>query len=782
MMESSKFLEDHQVAYRTLSSQLDKIFAMANQVTHQLISLETKVQPVDQLIDLYVHRTNCNRIMHSLTQLKIYEPIESNEYVGINNNSDGSSRKRFQLINQSKLILDLYVMLSMRLDTFTDDYVKYILHLTGDLNSTYNLQRLTLHWENIFLTYKQGVLLLKELYEYMDQNLPQVKRDFGTFADITTVSLINFFQTHMGTKFTELVEAFLNNDRFGKNPGRTTSDSFLHVLWYYDTIINKEHNQHFQNFYFEYITNYVKKKVVIPMNIDYMKNLKKQLKLNAKITLSISPTMIEKANDIFLQHTILKPETASQLMEVEKNNIKFYANGTSKHYLPFPKENFSLLKVAFESRGRTLELERVFKKLSRKLLKLAHPNLERLFSEASKLILLVSGYSNFEAISRQEVIKILGGSLNTMELYVRFCEASIRKVNRDRSLGDYYAKATSIFQAPLLLEIKAPVLDLYSRSLFRRAVIQGDNSILKSLKDPGSLEFQLLNFFRDIYGTSSEFRNLEATTEIILKAFHLESSFEQSLSKKNTFIQPLIFEKKMVPEVYQRGDNEDIVLPRELVDSWKEFMKHFNTIDRKPELKKVHPVYHLQHCEVSTPYKLKSGKSLSLELTLYQTCLLSLFNDYEELEFNEIMNKLSMTKNTLDVVLKSFVDSGLLILQESTKYILNKNYSPDKRKIKDGKLRIPLLRPASSNRRDSTSKVVVSSQHHEGHSSQWKHELLKACIVRSLKGENDGLNLSKLFTKVESQLRGISIGEFKDALDKLLKDKFIRYRHDRYMY
>ncbi|GAV52389.1 hypothetical protein ZYGR_0AG03800 [Zygosaccharomyces rouxii] len=783
MMESSHFLEGHQAAHRTLSNRLDKIFEMANGVCRQLTSLDAKVQAVDQVIDLYAHYNNCNSIMHSLTQLKIYEPVENDEYSGSNSGGNGGGRKRLQLVNQSKFILNLCGMLFMRLNTFTDDYVKHILNLTGDLNSNYNLQRLMLYWENISSTYRESTLILTEFYEYIRQNLPQVKRKFGAFTDITTVSLINFLQTHMGTKFQKLVEVFLNNDRFESHPDKTTSDSFLHTLYCHDVLIDRDRNQRFQEFYFEYLSNYVENEVVIPMDIDYMKKLKKQLELNAKITLSISPTMIEKANDIFLQHTILKPETASQLLEVEKDNIKFHSVRTPERYFPFPKENFSLLKIAFESRGRTFELERVFKKLTRKILKKAHPDLERLFSEACKLILLVSGYPNFGAISREEIIKILGGSLNAMELYVRFCESSIRKVNRDRNLGDHYAKSPSIFQAPLLLEINATVLDLYSRSLFRRAIMQGANSILKSLKDPDSLEHQLINFFRDIYGTSSEFRNLEATTEVILKAFYLESSFEKSSSDKNKFIQPLVFEKKMVPEIYQRGGNEDVVLPHELIDSWEEFMKHFHSIDKKPELKKVHPVYHLQHCEVSTPYKLKSGKSLSLELTLYQTCLLSLFNDYEELEFNEIMNKLRVTKSTLDVVLKSFIDAGLFILKENAKYTLNKNFSPDKRKVKDGKLRIPLLRPVSSSNRDrSNGNVVISSQHHEGHSSQWKQELLKACIVRSLKGESGGLNLPELFTKVESQLRGISIGEFKDALHKILKDKFIRCRNDRYMY
>ncbi|CAR26410.1 ZYRO0B09020p [Zygosaccharomyces rouxii] len=780
MMESSHFLEDHQAAYRTLNDQLDKVFEMANGVCRQLTNLDAKVQPADEIIDLYAHYENCDRIMRSLTQLKVYEPVENDEYSG---SSSGGGRKRLQLVNQSKFISNLCEMLFMKLNTFTDDYVKHILNLIGDLDSTYNLQRLMLYWKHISSIYRESTIMLTELYEYVRHNFPQVKRNLDTFADITTMLLINFFQSHMGSKFVNLIEVFVNNGRSENHLDTKISGSFLKKLYHHNVLIDKDRDQHFQDFYFEYLSKYVENKVVIPMNIDYMKNLKKQLELNAKLTLSISPTMIEKANDIFLQHTILKAETASQLMEVEKDNIKFYSVKAPERYFPFPKENFSLLKIAFESRGRTMELERVFKKLSRKLLKRAHPDLERLFSEACKLILLVSGYPNFGAISREEITKILGGPLNTMELYVRFCESSIRKVNRDKNLRDHYVGSPSIFQAPILLEINAAVLDLYSRSLFRRAIMQGANSVLKSLKDPDSLEFQLINFFRDIYGTSSEFRNLEATTEIVLKAFYLNSSFEQSSSNKNKFIQPLVFEKKMVPEIYQRGDNEDIVLPPELVESWEEFMKHFNSTDKKPELKKVHPVHHLQHCEVSTPYKLKSGKGLSLELTLYQTCLLSLFNDYEELEFNEIMSKLRMTKSTLDVVLKSFTDVGLLILQGNTKYTLNKNYSPDKRKIKDGKLRIPLLRPiSSSGRSDSNGSVVISSQHHEGHSSQWKQELLKACIVRSLKGESNGLNLPELFNKVESQLRGISIGEFKDALDKILKDRFIRYRNDRYLY
>lgn len=779
-MEHLQFLEKHQAICQDLGEKWEKIFEMANGICRQLTNLDGEVGSIESSVNAYIYERFCMKLMHSLTQLKVYEPVEDDEY-----DSNGGG-KRLQLVNQSRFISDWWEVFFTKFSNMSDDYTRQVLYIIGDLNSKNNLRVLMRKWRLIASTFDKGVHLVTGAFGYIYENLPQLGRNIRKDCDLTDLGilqLIDSFKAQMGSKFVVLIEMFLENDISEKNPENWVCDNLPHKLFHYQIIVDEERNLTFQDLYFEYLAKHIKNNVVLPVNMDFTKNLKTELEYNAKITLLISPTLIEESNDIFLQHTILKPEVASQLIEMEKDNVQFYSVRMPGSSFPFPKENFFLLKVAFESRGRVLELEMIYKRLLRKLMKRVHSDLEKLFSEACKSILLVYGHPNFVAISREEVIKTLGGSLNIMELYVRFCESSIRKANRDGNLGDHFARSRSIFHAPTLLEMNPAVLDLYSRSLFRRAIMQGANSVLKSLKSPESLEYQLIAFFREVYGTSSEFRNLEATTEIIFKASNLESSFERSSSDKHKFIQPLIFEKKIVPTIYQQDSNEDVVLPRELIDSWGEFIRHFNLEDKKPELKKVHPVYHLQHCEVSTPYKLKSGKRLCLELTLYQTCLLSLFNDFDELEFNDIMTKLRMTESTLIVVLKSFVDSGLLILQDNNKYTLNRNYSPDKKKIKDGKLRIPLSRPAvSSNPSSFGGNILASSQHNEGHSSQWKQELLKACVVRSLKGENSGLNLIELFNKVESQIRGVSIGEFKDALNAILKDRFIRYRNERYLY
>ena len=96
----------------------------------------------------------------------------------------------------------------------------------------------------------------------------------------------------------------------------------------------------------------------------------------------------------------------------------------------------------------------------------------------------------------------------------------------------------------------------------------------------------------------------------------------------------------------------------------------------------------------------------------------------------------------------------------------------DMKKVKNGKLRVVLPRTASL-QSSNTGGERTSSAHHEGSNSQWNQELLKACITRSVKSERNGLDYDHLFETVKQQIKGFSVGEFKDALAKLLRDKFI---------
>lgn len=124
------------------------------------------------------------------------------------------------------------------------------------------------------------------------------------------------------------------------------------------------------------------------------------------------------------------------------------------------------------------------------------------------------------------------------------------------------------------------------------------------------------------------------------------------------------------------------------------------------------------------------------------------------------------------LILKSFLNYKIVTRDSENSYKINDNFQPDLRKVKNGKLRVVLPRNASM-QSSNTTNGKSSSAHHEGSNSQWTQELLKACITRSVKGEKEGLGYDRLFETVKQQIKGFSVGEFKDALAKLLRDKFI---------
>ncbi|SJM82071.1 uncharacterized protein ZBIST_0292 [Zygosaccharomyces bailii] len=778
MMESTTFFKDHEVIYNSLINRLEQLFSKAYDICHKVAHPEDEMAS-EVSADVFEYNRESKQIMRTLTQFKVYSPIESDDHHGC---------KRFQLINQNKVISIIWNMLRDKLKDLTNDYVENTLRLMGDLSLNTNLQSLFIFWDRMLITYNDALMIISPLLGYLTENYPLITKEIPRWSSISDYShkmLIEMFKIQLGSNFVTFLETSLDYFRFQKEPSLSILEfeSPLALMYKYNIAVNQDSTQDVKDFYFKYLSKYVQNELNIPLDIHYLKTLINNLRNNSLLTGAISPSLIEGANDIFLQHTVLQADTAAHIIDILKTNLPLRFK-SRPHSFDVLLENFQWIITAFETRNRIHELEDILRRVVKKSLQRAYHDPEKLFSEVCKFVLLADKNTTFVVIPQTEMVKILGGSLNAMELYTRLCETNIRRANRKpvENFVDYYTNSAVVFYAPILLHINSTILNLYSRSLFRRAIMQGVSPVIKSLTDTRYLESNMLKFFKSQYGTTSEYHTLEATQEIIYKASSLQTSFEQHVFNHTNFMIPLVFEKKMVPIVFQESRNEDVNLPEELMEAWNEFIEFFKTTDKKAKMKKLHLVYHLQHCEVVTPYKLKNGKKLIFELTLYQTCLLSLFNEFKALSYREIMVKLRMTTSTLATVLTSFTEAGLLSAKGDI-YALNKDYSPDKRRVKDGKLRIPLSKPAGLPRpMKQPNKVVESSQHREGHSSQWKQELVKACIVRSLKGERNGLNLTNLFKKVEEQIRGISMGEFKDALHKVLSEKFIASDNDLFVY
>lgn len=715
--------------------------------------------------------------LRTLTQMKVYKPVDSSEF------GSPIGRKLLHLVNQGKVISILWGVLRSKIYDLANKVVGCYLDKAGD--SASKMTNLVTSWDEMHTNYKDFMTLVLPLLEYVHINFPIVVKEIPkglTVFDYTEVLLVQTLKEKLHSDFICFLETFLDIYRSTDHltNGNLNSEMPLTLMYKYKITIDGESNISAEDFYFDNVTRYVEDKVHIPLNIFYFTDLIDHLERNAQITGMISAMLIEHANDIFIRNTILKKDVTIHLIELFKGCIPLSTILEDPHVLI--KEQFQHILVAYMSRSMDIEFEELYREIIRDNLTNGsnkRRDYEKPFAEACKLILIADEDKRVKSVAKEEVVRALGGSINVMERYLKLCEADIRRSNQE-----FLCDATEIPQVfsvtlsiPLLLSLTPVFLNLYSRSLFRRAIIHGP-SIIETLKDPRFLEFHLLSLFKKNYGYTSEYHNLDNLKEEIIKSSKLALKFEQEEWDESNLMSPLVFEKKMIPMLSKEDHIENHILPKQLEESWDKFVDFYRRADTKAAFKKLHPIYHLQHCEVDTPYKLRDGKNLTLDLTFYQTCVLSLFNDFDLLGFDEILTKLQLKKSTLQEVLTSFTDIGLLTLQND-RYSLNDSFSADRKRIKDGKLRIPLSRPAT---RQSKGSVVATSLHREGHSSQWKQELLKACIVRSVKGERDGLNYDALFKKVESQIQGISVGEFRDALNKSRNDNFITQENDIYMY
>lgn len=439
--------------------------------------------------------------------------------------------------------------------------------------------------------------------------------------------------------------------------------------------------------------------------------------------------------------------------------------------------------LSYEKRNRLNEYDDIISSLIKKHLnesfKTNHDMLCLLKKADSLSRVAKCPYILYKKIIATEIKEVLGGTLKFEEAYVKQIELFIRKssncdITRRGSPERLVAGSTRFFSTPSFLT-------LYMRSLFRRIILQGPGIII-SLTNERYPESRLLDHFREEFGRSTEFEKISDLVENLRVNDELFKRYRLESEKDEIVFEPLVFERQKVPHLFLENTGETVELPKGLSARWESFVNFYKEENKHGSLQKLSPAYNLQHCEVDTPYTLPNGESLTLELTLFQTCVLSLFNEISNLTFKELQNQLKLSVATLQLVLKSFIDIGILYLEDE-QYNLRETFSPPLKRVRNGKLRVPLprLREDLASRTNSSSSTVYTS-HTEGLSSQWKQELLKACIVRTLKQASDGLRYDALFDDIKKQISGFSIGEFKDALYDVVNDKFISVVNDVYNY
>lgn len=366
----------------------------------------------------------------------------------------------------------------------------------------------------------------------------------------------------------------------------------------------------------------------------------------------------------------------------------------------------------------------------------------------------------------------VGGELNLLEPMSKSLDSKAknwyRLIQGERIIShtvieDEKASVQAIWTILHDFDLTEPFFKLYyERFLFRRVLLMG-MKYLKYMNHPDNVEKILMDLL-ELRQTSWEFlpqlkglRSNLTETKNINDRFHSETT-------EHIMLVPMIFERKNVPSAFQDQSLGDLNISKPLQALWNNFTEFYARSEPKADKKLLTLQNTLHHLEVETNFKLDDGSYLVLELTLLQTSILELFNEHKELSSLEIGSYLNVSGATLEVALESFIEVGLLETSEE-KLSINEKFHPDKRKVRNGHLRI-VHRPSSKSsiqakeHRTSEDVVIV------GTNSAWVKDILRASIVRCLKSAACPLSFVDLNRTVSENHSGFSLGEFKTALSE----------------
>lgn len=389
-----------------------------------------------------------------------------------------------------------------------------------------------------------------------------------------------------------------------------------------------------------------------------------------------------------------------------------------------------------------------------------------------------------------------------IELIRKYCEggSNIRKLtgNELKINSDPERPHFSLYLKTQMVEMPrrygfGPYLPKIMLDFYFRELIRNFQEFSKLLTVKHSLPLKLIQQLSIDYGTSEDMAELNKLHQSVVDLYNVGRPEHNELINDYRSLEcdALILQRNKYYDSLSQNDYKDMNLPDELAARWEFVTKDYEEHAKNGTLKNIVPVYQLQRCEVDSPYKIPgSDKQLTLDLTLYQACVLQEFNDRNELSFSELYTLTNLDKNILQAVLKSFVSSNLMI-KEGSNVKLNLDYQPNMDKIEYNKIIIPMgkITTGSSDKVHQKSKTGISKKvgnqsvvHKEGLGSYWKQELLKAAIVRMVKASGIKYEEQNLIIDVRNQVNGFSIGEFNTAMAVLLRDKYIFKNDDTYAY
>ena len=561
----------------------------------------------------------------------------------------------------------------------------------------------------------------------------------------------------------------------------------------------------------------------------FLQRLKEQTLLSALF----SPTWMENVKNLIVETILMNKDVINEYYKFFKSN-----NSTSTKIVEI--NDFEIFYFTFASRSKINVLNEIvrdiiyeemiqyytpdnktclvtiFDNLTYQVLCFSNSNLTK-FLKDHNLDSCTSISNKNETISlRDSYIKLFGNELNLCQAIVQYI---ILKGKSLSSLSPSKEANYNLSQFVLVLEntlkyllIPSSITVLYSEALFRY-ILMNYSDLIQNMANYDTNESRIIQFIDNVTSIFKKVYN-DDCKPLTLMWQHLKEHMSKvcklhELAPGLNDFYPLILPQVDVPEMYQRMNEENslnnVRLPAEIREVWEKFEKEYKgVILTKGEHKEVHPLYGLQYCSVETPFLRENGEPVVVELSLHQTCVLNEFNEVDRVSLRQLVERLQMEENQVKAALNSFLKIGLVKINKDRTFSVNEKFKVEERKLRNGVLRVVMgkrmTKPlggssrgrkhgAASGGNDSGDNDCTGEEntgkehgdwaagHHEGSSSTWRREVIKACIVRTVKSRahnEAGISEEDLMDDCLHQLlEGISIGEFQDALSSAVHERYI---------
>ncbi|CEP64718.1 cullin RTT101 LALA0_S13e01464g [Lachancea lanzarotensis] len=703
-------------------------------------------------------------LIKSITQSKLYVSTPSKE--------DGEldlSRKRakfYRLLGQEELVAKIWEIATDCIDEAADHVISELIESMA-LESDFEAAFVQLWPECFSGIYRvQKMLITKALtpltdtFPFLIDKIPGVQ----SIADFMDYRLVEAGLSVLGNKVARMVRETIETLRrdlkkafgaakLGYSDARIESlKTLLRVMSQCRLIVIKEQKLSIQKAYIHSLESMLDK-LEIEVNERYLTNVKRVIVEECEICCCIDRSLV----------LLVKKATASSLIFPE-HRLRDLFNLFALEY--GSKQEFDILKLTHVTSCRRQEF---FDVLASEVTKRFKSSLQQLRSADQILSYCNSLYSLREPschqIIRASLRETFGGELKILEPFLKSLNVIIKRgyellKTEDSGAKSYHEtqshKVKSLFSILRDFDLSEPFFKIFLEKGFLRRVLLMGQDYLKLAAHPYNIEKMVLDEFDSMSTLNEHFSQISKLRDDLDRSTLLLEGFN-SKQRNEIELFPMIFERKNIPRSFQELPNYDIDLPPLLRQQWSQFHRFYLKSDSKSGLKPLTLQNSLHHLEIQTNFRLEDSSLLTLEVTLLQASVLEILNSQDRVTVPMLESYLHVPAYQIELTLQLFANSNLL-KEVSGTYSVNGDFVADPRKVKNGRLRIV---QRAANKPQSKKQVVTSS---EPVNTEWVQDLLRASIVRCLKGRDGGTSFDELKRLVGTRNLGVSIGEFKSAL------------------